>query len=130
MPYLRWRETALGIGGLFLSAATLLCCALPILLVSLGLGALAAGLVGEWPWLVTLSRYKAWLFGITALLLATGGWAIYRAGRHCPADPVLARACAQADRWNRRIWWLAIGVWSTGAFMAYLWLPLRKLAGF
>jgi hypothetical protein len=124
----RWRETALSLGTLVLSTGTLLCCALPILLVSLGLGAAVAGIIGAAPWLVTLSWYKAWLFTGTAALLIAGGFFMRRPSRVCPTDPDLARACAAADRWNRRIWWLAVGIWTTGVFMAYLWLPLRQLA--
>jgi hypothetical protein len=40
---------------------------------------------------------------------------------------VLARACARADYWNRRFWWIAGTIWTLGAFMAYLWLPLIQL---
>lgn len=126
---MRWRESTLSLGTLLLSTGTLLCCALPILLVSLGFGAAVAGLVSNAPWLVALSQHKAWLFGGTALLLAIGGWFIHRPGRACPADPALARACTMADRWNRRFWWAASAVWAAGAFMAYLWLPLRRLTG-
>lgn len=124
-----WRETALSFGTLFLSTGTLLCCALPILLVSLGLGAAVAGMIGAAPWLVTLSQHKAWLFAGTSLLLAGGGWLIHRPGRVCPTDPELARACARADRWNRRMWWSALSIWAFGTFMAYLWLPLRRVLG-
>ena len=123
----RWRETALSFGTLFLSTGTLLCCALPILLVSLGLGAAVAGMIGAAPWLVTLSQHKAWLFAATGALLAGGGWLMRRPGRACPADPEQARACAMADRWNRRVWWFALSIWVIGTFTAYLWLPLRQV---
>ncbi|MEX2497035.1 MAG: hypothetical protein WD448_13150 [Woeseia sp.] len=123
----RWRETALSVGTLFLSTGTLLCCALPILLVSLGFGAAVAGMVGAAPWLVTLSQGKAWMFAGTALLLAAGSGFIFRPGRTCPADPELALGCAAADRWNRGVWWSALGLWAVGSFMAYLWLPLQQM---
>lgn len=57
-PIHRWRETALSLGTLFLSTGTLLCCALPILLVSLSLGAAVAATIDTAPWLVTLSQHK------------------------------------------------------------------------
>lgn len=128
MPRLiRWPETTLSLGTLLLSTGTLVCCALPVLLVSLGLGAAVAGLVSNAPWLVTLSQHKTWLFTGTAALLAAGGWFIRRPGRACPSNPVLARACAMADRWNRRLWWTAVTIWAIGAFTAYLWVPLLQL---
>lgn len=115
--------------ALFLSTGTLVCCALPILLVTLGLGALVAGAIDAAPWLVTLSQHKAWLFAGTAVVLATAGWLVYRAGRECPADPALAEACRVADRWNRRALWAAATVWAVGAFTAYAFLPLRQALG-
>lgn len=126
-PIYRWRETALSLGTLFLSTGTLLCCAQPILLVSLGLGAAVAAMIDTAPWLVTLSQHKAWMFAGTGLLLVAGGGFIYRPGRACPTDPELAHACAMADRWNRRVWWFALSIWVIGTFMAYLWLPLRQV---
>ena len=64
---------------LLTSTGTLVCCALPIMLVTLGLGSAVVGLTGAFPWLVTLSRHKAWVFAVSALLLAIGGWMLYRA---------------------------------------------------
>jgi hypothetical protein len=44
--------------SLFTSFGTLLCCALPSLLVLLGLGATVASLLSAAPWLVSLSHHK------------------------------------------------------------------------
>ena len=44
--------------SLFSSFATLTCCALPALLVSLGAGAVLAGLITNFPQLIFLSKYK------------------------------------------------------------------------
>jgi len=75
---------------LFTSSSTLLCCALPILLVTLGLGAVSATLFETLPILVTIAQNKLWMFVGSAVLLAFSGVALYRPGRHCPTDPVLA----------------------------------------
>jgi hypothetical protein len=50
--------------SLFTSFGTLLCCALPSLLVLLGLGATVASFLTAVPWLVTLSRHKTWVFAV------------------------------------------------------------------
>jgi hypothetical protein len=121
----RWQESSLNVFSLVFAGGTLICCALPILLVSLGLGSTVAALVSAAPWLVPLSHNKGWLFTAAALLLAATGWLLYRPGRLCPADPVSAHRCAAADRWNRRVWWLALMLWGIGAFSAYLLLPLK-----
>ena len=113
--------------ALFASMGTLICCALPIVLVSLGLGAAVASLVSAAPFLVWLTKHKVWVFAFSFVMLAVSGWILRRSGRRCPADPALAAACARVQRWNRRVWWGAVAVWGTGFFAAYLLLPLRRL---
>src|SRR3954447_20288032 len=56
--------------SLFTSFGTLLCCALPSLLVLLGLGATVASFLSAVPWLVAMSRHKSWVFAISGLLIA------------------------------------------------------------
>lgn len=114
---------------LFASMGTLLCCALPILLVSLGLGAVVASTVTAIPWLVPLSANKIWVFAGSGLLLLFSGWMLYRPGRSCPTDPELARLCERAQIWNRRIYWASVAIWGTGFFFAYLFLPLQDALG-
>lgn len=122
----RWTEAFAGIGALLLAGGTLVCCALPILLVTLGMGATVAAWVSAAPWLVTLSQYKGWMFAASGAALLGAAYVLYRPGRACPADPRLARLCAVADRWNQRVLALAGALWVLGAFAAYLWLPLRQ----
>lgn len=110
---------------LFASTGTLICCALPIVLVTLGLGATVAALTSVFPFLIVLSQYKVWVFALSGALLAGSGWLIFRYARACPADPKLAVACAKAQVWNRRVYWVSVVIWTTGFFIAYLALPLR-----
>lgn len=119
-PYLRWLT-------LFVSGGTLICCALPIVLVTLGFGAVAASLSYNIPGLVFLAENKAWTLGFSALMLALLAWVVWRPGQICPVDPRLAAFCEQAKTWNRRIFWLSITIWGIGFFFSYLLLPLRQL---
>lgn len=125
----RRRGLAASSAALLLTAGTLVCCALPILLVALGLGSAVAAMTSAAPWLVTLSQYKLWFFTGAALALVVAGALLYRPGRSCPADPELARACARIDRVSRGVWWLSVAVWLLSAFFAFAWLPLQR-AGF
>ncbi len=115
--------------ALFTSSTTLICCALPILLVSLGLGAVSASLFASVPFLVTLAQYKAWMFTASAAVLALTGWVLYRPGRTCPTDPVLAEKCEKAHYWNVRYLWAATAVWVIGFATAYLALPVYLWLG-
>ena len=121
------KQTGLSWLTLFASGGTLICCALPIILVTLGLGATVAAFTSSFPLLVTIAQHKAWVFAGSGALLLVSGWLMYRAGRACPADPELGRLCDQTQVWNRRIYWSSVTLWGIGFFAAYLALPLRIL---
>src|ERR1700741_5031127 len=79
--------------SLFTSFATLLCCALPSLLVLLGLGATVASFLSAVPWLVTLSRHKVWVFAVSGLLIGANLLYVYAIAPRlqstcgsCPSD--------------------------------------------
>lgn len=60
---LRWREAITSVTPVAV-AGTLICCALPITLVSIGAGGVVASLVGSAPWLADLTRHKEWVFAV------------------------------------------------------------------
>lgn len=110
---------------LFASTGTLLCCALPIVLVTLGLGAAVVSLTSAFPFLITLSQHKVWVFAFSGIMLGLSGWLMYRPGRRCPTDPALGGLCNRTQVWNRRIYWISVAIWGIGFFAAYVALPLR-----
>ena len=114
---------------LFASTGTLICCAIPIVLVSLGMGAAVAAMTSAFPFLITLSQHKDLVFISSGLLLAASGWVLYRPGRSCPPDPGRQRMCRRARNWNRRVYWTAMALWGIGFFAAFLALPLRIRLG-
>ncbi len=115
--------------ALFASTGTLICCALPILLVSLGMGAAVAAMTSAFPFLITLSQHKDLVFLLSGLLLAACGWSLYRPGHVCPAERAGGASCRRLRTWNRRVFWAALVLWNTGFFAAFLALPLRILLG-
>ena len=115
------RDALLPTLSLFASFSTLICCALPALLVTLGLGASLAGLVSAAPWLVALSKHKALTFGVSAALIG-GAWVMRWMNRNapCPADPAKAKACMRLRSFSK---WTLIGasvIRAIGAFFAFL----------
>ncbi len=116
--------------SLFTSFSTLLCCALPALLVTLGLGAVMAGLVSDLPFLRTLSLYKEYTFSIATLLIGFNLWLVYRKGHQVIAceitDEITETVCETASRWSKVILWISIVFLFIGFFMAYLLLPLIR----
>jgi hypothetical protein len=75
--------------SLLASSGTLVCCALPALLVALGAGAVLSSLVSAVPQLVWLSEHKEALFGFAGLMLTASGWLQWRSG---PAQCLSANA--------------------------------------
>ncbi|OFW86892.1 MAG: hypothetical protein A3B66_07150 [Alphaproteobacteria bacterium RIFCSPHIGHO2_02_FULL_46_13] len=112
---------------LFTSSTTLICCALPLLLVSLGLGAVSAALFSALPWLAWFGLYKIWTFSLAGLILAFAAWSIYRPNRYCPSDPAMTEMCIKTTRWNKGMFWCAAVLWFIGFFTAYLLLPIMRL---
>lgn len=84
VPYRR--ETGVSWLTLFASTGTLICCALPIILVTLGLGAAVVSLTSTFPFLIVLSQHKIWVFAFSALMLGVSGGLLYRPGRRCPTE--------------------------------------------
>ena len=115
-----------GVFLLFATVPTLLCCALPILLVSLGLGSVVASIYGDYfPFLRWFGLNEGVTFGFAAAILIVSAWVIYRPGQQCPADPELAAACISAKKWNLRFFWGAIAIYCIGVYSAYI-LPLTQ----
>ena len=63
-------QSKLGWLALVATTGTLICCALPILLITLGFGSVVAALTFRYPLLVTLSEYEGWMFGLRIPLKA------------------------------------------------------------
>jgi hypothetical protein len=119
-----YKESSVTWLALFTATGTLVCCAIPIILVSLGLGTVVASMVSSLPFLVTLSEHKIWVFSISGVMLMLSAWMLYRPDRTCPTEPKLAELCHKTQLWNRRIYWFSVILWSIGFFAAFLALPL------
>ena len=113
--------------SLFSSVGTLLCCALPSLLVLAGLGASVASTLSAWPWLVALSRHKPWVFGISGTLIAASFLNMYLVAprfrsQACPPDT--PDACSTASRFSKIVIWVSALLYLAGFFVAFLLGPI------
>lgn len=111
---------------LFASSTTLICCALPIVLVSLGLGAVSASLFSNLPFLVTVAQYKTLIFILSGGVLAIAAYLVFKSNRVCPADPSLAAQCERAHGFNKRAVFISLFLWLLGFTAAYLALPIYQ----
>jgi hypothetical protein len=119
------RETQSGFASslvtLLASSGTLICCAIPALLVSIGAGAALASLVAIFPQIVWISEYKEIVFAISALLMIIGGVLQWR-NRHapCPVDPKLRDACLKTRKTSLRIYLASLLILIIGSWFAFI----------
>lgn len=124
------RAALLNYFSLFSSFSTLLCCALPSVLVLLGMGTTVASLLSAAPWLVSVSRHKIWTFSIAGVLISLSFVMTYliaprlRAGEACDADD--PTTCGEVSKVSRVLLWGSAIVWSCGFFVAYLLGPILE----
>jgi hypothetical protein len=106
--------------ALFTSATTLICCALPAMLVMLGMGAVWSGVIGTVPGITWFGANKGLVFAVTGLVLgASGAWQWHARTLPCPADPVKARACTRLRRISWTLWGISVAAFCVGGFFAF-----------
>lgn len=99
------------LAALLASSATLVCCVLPAVLVSLGAGAAVVGLITTFPQLIWLSEHKAAVFGIaTALLVISGLLLVWARRLPCPLDSDLGRRCMRLRTIGARLYVVSVGL--------------------
>ena len=122
------RAALLNYFSLFSSFSTLICCALPCVLVLLGMGTAVASLLSAAPWLVSLSRHKIWTFSSAGTLIACSFLMTYaiaprlREGETCGTDD--PATCEEVSKLSRALLWGSAIVYSAGFFVAYLLGPM------
>ncbi|MBL8328180.1 MAG: hypothetical protein JNJ71_04960 [Rubrivivax sp.] len=110
--------------SLLASSSTLVCCALPALLVTLGAGAELSSLVFAIPQLVWIRQHRDAVFLAAMATLSVSTWLQWRnRNAPCPIDPARRMACVRTRRWSARLQAVSWGVLAIGGFFAFL-LPL------
>ncbi len=103
------------------SASTLLCCALPALLVALGAGAVLASAVSVFPQLVWISEHKVEVFVLAGAMLTVAGWLQWRAkSLPCPVDVARREACMRSRKISLAIYLISVAIFGVGIFFAFV----------
>jgi hypothetical protein len=121
------RSAVLSYFSLFTSLSTLLCCALPSLLVLFGLGASVASILSSMPWLIILSGHKGWTFAVSGILIALSFVNLYYIApclqmRRCSPDD--STACEDASSLSKALLWVSASVYTVGFFVAFVLGPI------
>ena len=107
--------------SLFTSSGTLVCCALPALLVALGAGAALSSLVSAVPALVVVSEHKEAVFIFAGVMLAISGkmqWQNRFAP--CPLDSMQRDACLRTRKVSAWVYGFSVVIFLTGGFFAFV----------
>ena len=107
--------------SLFTSFSTLICCALPALLISLGMGASLVSFVSAFPWIIFISKYKIQTFILAAALLIFSVYLFWQ-GRNapCPSDPIQAKICSKLRFINIIMLFISLVTYLVGFFFAFI----------
>jgi mercuric ion transport protein len=88
--------------GFLAALGASVCCVLPLVMVSLGLG-------GAWlAHLTALEPWRPWFIAATAIALGMAGWRLYGPNAGCDDDRVCANVGVQ--RRQRVVLWLVVAV--------------------
>jgi mercuric ion transport protein len=124
------RVTLLNYFSLFSSFSTLICCALPSVLVLLGMGATIASVLSAAPWLVSLSRHKIWIFSMAGTMIAMSFVMTYYVAPRLQGNDGCAvdgeTTCSEVSKLSRVVLWGSALIWSGGFFVAYLLGPILE----
>lgn len=107
--------------SLFTSGSTLICCALPAALVTIGSAATLTSLVTVFPQFIWISEHKMAVFGLAAIMLVLAGYLQWQArNAPCPAEPRLAEACLKTRKNALLIYWVSVTIYMLGVFFAFV----------
>lgn len=107
--------------SLFTSFSTIICCAMPALLVTLGLGATLASIVSAVPALIWISEYKIGIFIFSGLMLTFTGVVKYiTRNEPCPIDPKIAKECSKVKNVSNYIYGTSLVIYLIGFFFAFI----------
>lgn len=113
------------VASLFATSGTLVCCAIPALLVTLGAGAALSSLVSVFPQVVWLSEQKEGVFAFAGLMMAGSGVLQWRnRNAPCPTDPALRDACLRTRKVSFWVYAVSVGFYLIGGWFAFVqpWL--------
>ena len=86
--------------------------------MTLGLGSVIASVVEVAPWFAKIGRYKPFLFGGSAVLLALNYWLVVVRPRACEPGE-LCHMDTPFMRFNRRLYWISVAIFLVAVAITY-----------
>jgi hypothetical protein len=118
---IRVKENLPSLVALLASSSTLICCALPALLVLLGAGASLANFITIFPFFIVLSKNKILISIIATVTLSLAGYLNYKTYHMpCPADPTLSKQCMQTRKRSVYIYIISVFIFIFATIFTYV----------
>jgi hypothetical protein len=106
---------------LLTSSGTILCCALPVLLVTIGAGGALSSLISTFPKIVWVSKYKEYIFTVAFILIILSGYFQWHSRKlPCPANKLLAAQCLRARKLSLVIYFVSVVILTIGFIFAFI----------
>tara|TARA_X000000368_G_C22889568_1_gene648977 strand:+ start:117 stop:560 length:444 start_codon:yes stop_codon:yes gene_type:complete len=116
--------------SLFASSGTIICCALPSLLVAVGAGASLSSFLGAFPEIILISQYKEYVFLFAFISIIFAGIVQWKARNlPCPTNQKLAEHCKRSRKLSFYIYLLSVMLLSTGFVFTFI-LPMLLRGNF
>jgi hypothetical protein len=118
---IRVKENLPSLVALLASSSTLICCALPALLVLLGAGASLANFITIFPFFIVLSKNKILISIIATVTLSLAGYLNYKTYHMpCPVDPTLSKQCMQTRKRSVYIYIISVFIFIFATIFTYV----------
>ena len=105
---------------LFASSSTLVCCAIPALLVAIGATSALISLFSNIPFLITISENKELVFTISGLLIIIAFWTQRKDEiDSCELDDTLMMSCNNLKKINKIMLYSSLFIYLVGLFFAF-----------
>ena len=116
-----WFQTFIPLLTLFTSFGTLVCCALPALMVTLGMGTTLASFIGMFPSVTFISNYKEPIFTISGMFIILGFFFQIRSRNvSCPTDQFKADLCNKLRKMSWIMLIFSSIIYLIGFFFAFV----------
>ena len=115
-----------GFLALFTSTGTLLCCALPAAIAAVAGGAAVGAFVSTFPWLISISHYKGWIFFLAFLLIVFSGILTFRPHGKLACSITGGQGCEVAGRFSKIMFWISVIIYVIGFSFAYEIIPILR----
>ena len=121
-----WVSKTAGLLAVFTSTGTLLCCALPAAIAAVAGGVAVGAFITVFPWLIPLSHYKGWIFGVALILIVFSGILTFRPHGKLACSLTGGEGCEIAGRFSKTMFWISTALYSVGFFFAYAIVPILR----